>query len=237
MQIPTRQKVTRNRIVRGGNETTSTHAHNIETPFVSEVIGLGSKRSRSNSKKRQYRSARHILTDRKHYETESDSEASSSESNVDEYSSDDDTSSQDSTSRTDGEFEQPTENDEAPSSDDINTDNDEDDVASACRTVIYFRPRARISHEKRSAITKVLSADYPDASIVLESVNNITKAPYSSRSSLNRLMNRVFDQTVDQILVADSNHICSTKDAFQLFCWVCDTFGTKVLVSPGLQLP
>lgn len=275
MRIPTRYKLTHSRTIDGGDES-SVHAalvHHAETPSVSEVIGLGSKRQQSEDKKRKHRyvskSRDNVKNTLRKYPSKTNSEQNSSESNdedlsdespvrrfqrrsnavsastfkrgvrdsgSDELESDsDDTLSQDPTSA-DDESEQPDVSDDQ-SGDDATSDDADDDVVSNSRTVIYFRPRARISNGKRSSTKTILSADYPDASIVLESASNITKAPYASCDSLNRLMNRVFDQAVDQILVADSNHICSTKDAFQLFCWVCDSFGTKVLVTPGLLLP
>jgi len=125
---------------------------------------------------------------------------------------------------------------DADSTSQIDTHDLEQDAQRDSKVIIYFRPKAGISSKQSSAIKDILRADYPDAVVLLETATKNSRSTYSSRVSLNRLMNHVLDQTVKEILVADSNHICSTKDGFQLFCWICDFFGTKVLVSPALQL-
>ena len=102
--------------------------------------------------------------------------------------------------------------------------------------VVYFRLKVKSSSSKRSVIKEILRANHPNALILLEAAPENPRSTYSSRTMLNRLMNDVFDEKVKEIIIADFNHICTTKDGFQLFCWICDLFGTKVLISPALQL-
>ena len=102
--------------------------------------------------------------------------------------------------------------------------------------VVYFRLKVKSSSSKRSVIKEILRANHPNALILLEAAPENPRSTYSSRTMLNRLMNDVFDEKVREIIIADFNHICSTKDGFLLFCWICDRFGTKVLISPALQL-
>jgi hypothetical protein len=102
--------------------------------------------------------------------------------------------------------------------------------------IIYFRAQPGLSTGKATKIKEILRADYPHAVVLLEAATKNSRSPYPSRAVFNRLLTRVFDKTVSKILVADSNHICGTKDGFQLFCWVCEYFDAKVLVSPALQI-
>jgi hypothetical protein len=115
-------------------------------------------------------------------------------------------------------------------------DDSEQQSVSSEGVVVYFRPKIKISPEKSSVIKEILRANHPNALVLLETISENSRSTYPSRTMLNRLMNDVFDQKVKEIMIADFNHICSTKDGFQLFCWICDMFGTKVLISPALQL-
>jgi len=101
--------------------------------------------------------------------------------------------------------------------------------------IIYFATSSTVTAEKSSTITEMLRADLPNMVVILETAMQKRSAPYSSRKALNRLMTEVFDGNVSEIWVADSAHICNTKDGFQLFSWICGRFGTKVLISPELQ--
>ncbi len=101
--------------------------------------------------------------------------------------------------------------------------------------IIYFATSSRVTAEKSSTIKEMLRADLPNTVVILETAMQKRSAPYSNRKALNRLMTEVFDGNVSEIVVADSAHICSTKDGFQLFSWVCGRFGTEVLISPELQ--
>jgi len=102
--------------------------------------------------------------------------------------------------------------------------------------VIYFTTNSALTAEQGSKIRTMLRADAPNAIVMLETTKARRRASYSGRETLSRLMAEVFDGNVSEISVADSTHICNTKDGFQLFSWICGLFGTKVLISPELQM-
>jgi hypothetical protein len=102
--------------------------------------------------------------------------------------------------------------------------------------VIYFSASSALTARQFSKIRKALRTDAPNAKVMLETAKATRRASYSSRETLNHLMDEVFNGNVSEISVADSTHICSTKDGFQLFGWICGQFGTKVLISRELQM-
>jgi len=104
----------------------------------------------------------------------------------------------------------------------------------ALKRVVYYRVNSRLSEESLSETKQALQAYLPDAEIMLETVTN-SKTPISDRKILNILMSRIVNEEISEVLVADSNHLCSTKDGFNVFSWVCQQLGTKVFILPALQ--
>jgi len=163
------------------------------------------------------------------YTSSEDSASDYDDSDLDSTNTDDSTSTSDT-----GSFE---------SSSDVESDTDAEQSPSTYSIeqpsdrvkVIYFSTSSALTAQQFSKIRKMLRADAPNAKVMLESAKSRRRASYSSRETLSRLMAEVFDGNVSEISVADSTHICSTKDGFQLFSWICGQFGTKVLISPELQ--
>ncbi len=107
-------------------------------------------------------------------------------------------------------------------------------TARALKRVVYFRVNTKLSEESLSATKQALQAYLPDAEVMLEILAN-HKIPYSDRKMLNILMSRIVNEEISEVLVADSSHLCSTKDGFSVFSWVCQKLKTKVFILPALQ--
>ncbi len=103
----------------------------------------------------------------------------------------------------------------------------------APKRMVYFRIHPSMSPESASKIKQQLEAYLPDAVVLLESMSLTT--PYSDREVLNNLLSELVDGQIREILVADSNHICATKDGFNVFAWMCHKLGAKVFILPALQ--
>ncbi|MDR3478660.1 MAG: hypothetical protein P4M14_11590 [Gammaproteobacteria bacterium] len=212
-------------------------------PLVKRTAGLLSGLSRTNNKSISSwdgaEVGRYGMAQTKSHQRSNGSRTISSDSGSDDDDEDEERSS-DSSEQASTRESSSTE-DEAVESDADGTHQVEGDTFEQQnvfneRVVIYFRPKAGVSSEKSSVLKEVFRANHPNALVLLETVTENSRSTYASRTILNRLMNDVFDQRVKEILVADFNHICSTKDGFQLFCWICNCFGTQVLISPALQL-
>ena len=105
----------------------------------------------------------------------------------------------------------------------------------ALKRVVYFRrANSRLGDETFAELEQNLQAYLPDAKVMLETATNLRTA-YSDRTVLNNLMSQILNNDIDEVLVADSNHLCNTKDGFNIFSWVCQQFGTKVFILPTLQ--
>ena len=174
-----------------------------------------------------------------------DDSLSGSSSDVDEYTDSSDESSfenQDESDALDTKF---------ISSDDISDMaeefSDEGNDASAeshsseskqqSRRVVYYCGGSSLSTEESDSIKEFLQRVANTAYVLLETDVRVKSTPYPGRAALNVLMNWVCDRKVSEILIPDTTHICTTKDGFQLFCWVCQQFGTAILISPSLRLP
>ena len=103
--------------------------------------------------------------------------------------------------------------------------------------IIYFRTSSLLSEDKQETIKQFLRADVPDALVLVEVHAPSNKTSLSDRPVLNDLMQRVFQGLVSKVLLESSAHVCNTKDAFQLFSWVCGQFGASVTVDLSLRLP
>ncbi len=102
-------------------------------------------------------------------------------------------------------------------------------------TVIYYRTSSAVSSERIAKLKELFQADYPEAQVVVD-VQRI-KAHFHQRVGLDRLFQSISRGEVREVLVDSSTQICNTKEAFQLFEWVCHTLGTKIQIVPSLQLP
>jgi len=161
----------------------------------------------------------------------SSEDSASDDSDLESKSTDDSTNASSSSSESGSDDEWNADTKQFPSTHSIEQPSD--------RTkVIFFSSSSALTAEQFSKVRKMLRADAPNANsiVMLETVKARRRASYSSRETLSRLMAEVFAGNVSEISVADSTHICSTKDGFQLFSWICGQFGTKVLISPELQI-
>ena len=61
------------------------------------------------------------------------------------------------------------------------------------------------------------------------------KTPYLDREVLNDMLSQLVAGQISEILVADFNHICATKDGFSVFALLCHRLGAKVFILPALQ--
>ncbi len=104
----------------------------------------------------------------------------------------------------------------------------------ALQRVVYFRANSKLAEDAFAELKQNLQAYLPNAKVMLETVTNL-KTMYSDRKVLNDLMSKIMDEEIGEVLVADSNHLCNTKDGFNVFSWVCQQFGTKVFILPALQ--
>lgn len=102
--------------------------------------------------------------------------------------------------------------------------------------VIYFRTDSALSKKKAETITNLLQFDFPDAIVLLETEVRSNRGPFANRPVFCSLMRKVFEEAVGEIRLEDSTHVCSTKDAFQLFSWICSQFGSQVSIVPSLRM-
>lgn len=154
-------------------------------------------------------------------------------SQSDDWSSQSSTSSEESSSASDSEHDRLS--DPAPASKSRNSPVTPFAATNlAAKRVIYFRVKSRMSQESLEEIKQALQAYLPDVEVMLETATSLT-VPYPDRESLNTLLSQILNGEISEVLVADSNHVCSTKDGFKLFSWLCQQFDTKLFILPALQ--
>jgi len=99
---------------------------------------------------------------------------------------------------------------------------------------IFFRAGTNIADDELTAIQQRLQSADPAAEVFVDQYVKRSET-YASRAAFTELMNRVMDGTIAEIMVPDSTHLCSTKDAFNLLWWICKQYGTRVLIEPALE--
>ncbi len=105
--------------------------------------------------------------------------------------------------------------------------------ASFPKRAVYFRTHPSITTESASEIKQRLQSYLPDATVLMEFSS--LKTAYLDREVLNTMLSQLVDGEISEILVADSNHICATKDGFNMFALMCHKLGAKVFILPALQ--
>jgi hypothetical protein len=105
--------------------------------------------------------------------------------------------------------------------------------ASSRARAVYFRAHPNISTESASEIQQRLQLYLPDATVMMEFTN--LKTSYLDREVLNNMLSEVVDGKINEVWVADSNHICATKDGFSVFALLCHKLGVKVYILPAFQ--
>ncbi len=106
-------------------------------------------------------------------------------------------------------------------------------AASSPKRVVYFRTHPSIDTESASEIKQRLQSYLPDATVLMEFSSQ--KTAYLDRKVLNNMLSQLVNGEISEILVADSNHICATKDGFSVFALMCHKLGAKVFILPALQ--
>jgi hypothetical protein len=101
-------------------------------------------------------------------------------------------------------------------------------------TIIYFRTFANLSHEKKEKMKEFLKVEYPHAKVILEFYSSTTL--FDQRIGLNCLYQLIMNERVKKILLANSTHLCKTKEAFQMFEWICSKYDTEIEIIPSLEL-
>jgi hypothetical protein len=160
---------------------------------------------------------------------------SSESDEADSQSSDSESQSEDLSSNSDSETDEPSDHlpkpvSHLPSGTNLTTS----ESTLALKRVVYFRANSRLTEEAFAELKQNLQAYLPNTKVMLETVTNL-KTMYSDRKVLSDLMSKIMNGEISEVLVADSNHLCNTKDGFNVFSWVCQQYGTKVFILPTLQ--
>jgi hypothetical protein len=101
------------------------------------------------------------------------------------------------------------------------------------REVIYVRVPHSTSADVQRKLNRQLRNEYPDTLIVLD--DSATKTPFVDRTSFSLLWQRIQDGRVDCIWIPRISHISKSKEAFQMFEWMCDEHRVPILILPTLE--
>ena len=101
------------------------------------------------------------------------------------------------------------------------------------REVIYVRVPHSISAGVQRKLNRQLRNEYPDTLIVLD--DSPTKMPFVDRTSFSLLWQRIQDGRVDCIWLPRTSHISKSKEAFEMFEWMCDEHRVPILILPTLE--
>jgi hypothetical protein len=105
---------------------------------------------------------------------------------------------------------------------------------SARLEVIYCRLPSALSREKKAKVKDALTADHPNAKVLLDMQPR--KSRFAERQRFEQLLQLVLADRVSTILIASTAHVCNTKEAFQLFEWICSMHGAEVHIVQRLEL-
>jgi hypothetical protein len=100
--------------------------------------------------------------------------------------------------------------------------------------VIYIRVPHATSSDVQRKLLRRLRNEYPGTLIVLD--DSPTKTPFAERTSFSLLWRRIQDGRVDCIWIPRMSHISKSKEAFQLFEWMCDEHRVPILLQPALEV-
>lgn len=101
------------------------------------------------------------------------------------------------------------------------------------REVIYVRVPHSTSADVQRRLNRQLRNEYPGTLIVLD--DSPTKTPFVDRTSFSLLWQRIQDGRVDCIWIPRGSHISKSKEAFQMFEWMCDEHRVPILILPTLE--
>lgn len=100
--------------------------------------------------------------------------------------------------------------------------------------IIYLRVSPATSKDMQRKLLRQLRTDHPDVLVVLD--DSHTKTPFSERTSFCLLWQWIQDGRIDCLWIAHMSHICKSKEAFQLFEWMCEEYSVRMHVQPALEL-
>jgi hypothetical protein len=101
------------------------------------------------------------------------------------------------------------------------------------REVIYVRVPHSTSADAQRRLNRQLRNEYPGTLIVLD--DSPTKMPFVDRTSFSLLWQRIQDGRVDCIWLPRASHISKSKEAFEMFEWMCDEHRVPILILPTLE--
>jgi pyruvate/2-oxoglutarate dehydrogenase complex dihydrolipoamide acyltransferase (E2) component len=103
------------------------------------------------------------------------------------------------------------------------------------REVIYIRvPHSMTSAKAQRKLKRQLGSAYPGTLIVLD--DSPAKAPFVDRAPFSLLWQRIRDGRVDCIWIPRPSHISRSKEAFEMFEWMCDEHRVPVLTASSLEV-
>jgi hypothetical protein len=99
---------------------------------------------------------------------------------------------------------------------------------------IYLRISHAASTDAQRKLLRKLKAEYPGALIVLD--DSQVKTSFAERTAFALLWQSIQDGRIDCLWISRLNHICKSKETFQLFEWMCQRHGVRILLQPALEL-
>ena len=99
---------------------------------------------------------------------------------------------------------------------------------------IYVRIPAATNKDTRRNLTRMLRNKYVGAMIFLD--DSQSKTPCQDRDALALLWQHIEDRRIECLLIPRMNHICKSKEAFQLFEWICNIHDARIRILPALEL-
>ena len=98
---------------------------------------------------------------------------------------------------------------------------------------IYLRISHATSASVQRKLLRRLRADYPGALVVLD--DDQRKTSFAKRTAFGLLWQWIQDGRVDCLWIPRLSHICKLKETFQLFEWMCQQHGVRILLQPALE--
>lgn len=100
--------------------------------------------------------------------------------------------------------------------------------------IIYLRISPATSKDMQRRLLRQLRTDHPGILVVLD--DSHTKTPFSERAPFCLVWQWIQDGRIDCLWIARMSHICKSKEAFQLFEWMCEQYSVRMHVQPALEL-
>ncbi len=105
---------------------------------------------------------------------------------------------------------------------------------SYANVAVYLRIPSTSSKEVRRSLIRQIRNDYAGATVLLD--DSPSKTPFDERNALGDLWYQIEDRRIDRLLIPRMSHICRSKEAFQLFEWMCNVRDVDIRMQPALEL-